>query len=73
MLSRKCLPIVPVIGVTLAMFLFLHGEIGRRYRSKLMWRPHWSVIRAQLMFGRWELAESERPQVPGWFGCQNGS
>ena len=43
--------VAQVIGVTLAMMLFLRGEIGRRYRSKLMWRPHWSVIRAQLMVG----------------------
>ncbi len=33
------------------MMLFLRGEVGRRYRSKLMWRPRWSVIRAQLMVG----------------------
>ena len=33
------------------MVLFLRGEIGRRYRSRLMWRPSWPVIRAQLMVG----------------------
>ena len=40
-----------LVGVALAMALFLRGETGRRYRSKLMWRPRWSVIRAQLMVG----------------------
>jgi MATE family multidrug resistance protein len=39
------------IGVALAMALFLRGDIGRRYRSKLMWRPRWTVIRAQLVVG----------------------
>jgi MATE family multidrug resistance protein len=43
--------VAQLIGVTLAMMLFLRGEIGRRYRSKLMWRPRWPVIRAQLMVG----------------------
>ena len=43
--------VAQVIGVALAMMLFLRGEVGRRYRSKLMWRPRWSVIRAQLMVG----------------------
>jgi MATE family multidrug resistance protein len=43
--------VAQVIGVTLAMALFLRGEIGRRYKSKLMWRPHWPMIRAQLMVG----------------------
>ena len=40
-----------VVGVALAMVLFLSGEVGRRYRSKLMWRPRWSMIRAQLKVG----------------------
>ncbi|MEO8061967.1 MAG: MATE family efflux transporter [Pseudomonadota bacterium] len=39
------------VGISLALLLFLRGETGRLYRSKLMWRPHWSVIRAQLMVG----------------------
>jgi multidrug resistance protein, MATE family len=43
--------VAQVIGVALAMTLFLRGDIARRYRSKLMWRPRWSVIRAQLMVG----------------------
>jgi multidrug resistance protein, MATE family len=43
--------VAQLIGVTLAMVLFLRGDVGRRYRSKLMWRPRWSVIRAQLMVG----------------------
>jgi MATE family multidrug resistance protein len=43
--------VAQAIGVTLAMVLFLRGDIARRYRSKLMWRPRWSVIRAQLVVG----------------------
>jgi MATE family multidrug resistance protein len=43
--------VAQIIGVTLAMALFLRGEVGRRYRSRLMWRPSWPVIRAQLMVG----------------------
>jgi MATE family multidrug resistance protein len=39
------------LGVALALALFLRGEVGRRYRSKLMWRPSWPVIRAQLVVG----------------------
>jgi len=38
-------------GVALALMLFLRGEIGRRYRSMLMWRPSWRVISAQLAVG----------------------
>jgi len=40
-----------LFGVTLAMALFLCGETARRYRARLMWRPRWQVIRAQLMVG----------------------
>jgi MATE family multidrug resistance protein len=40
-----------LVGTALALVLFLRGETGRLYRSKLMWRPHWPVIRAQLMVG----------------------
>ena len=43
--------VAQLIGVVLAMVLFLRGETGRRYRSKLMWRPRWTVVRAQLMVG----------------------
>jgi MATE family multidrug resistance protein len=43
--------VAQIIGVALAMALFLGGEIGRRYRSRLMWRPRWSVILAQLKIG----------------------
>jgi MATE family multidrug resistance protein len=38
-------------GFSLAMTLFLRGAIGRRYRSRLTWRPRWPVIRAQLAVG----------------------
>jgi MATE family multidrug resistance protein len=43
--------VAQIIGVALAMVLFLSGDVGRRYRAKLTWRPRWSVIRAQLMIG----------------------
>jgi MATE family multidrug resistance protein len=43
--------VAQIIGVMLAMALFLRGDIGRRYRAKLTWRPSWPVIRAQLMVG----------------------
>src|SRR5688572_1101779 len=39
------------IGLTVAMWLFLRGEIGVRYRSALTWRPRMRVIRAQLRVG----------------------
>ncbi len=40
-----------VLGLSLAMVLFLRGETGRRFKSKLMWRPRLRVIRAQLAVG----------------------
>jgi MATE family multidrug resistance protein len=40
-----------LVGVTLALALFLRGRIGREYRSTLMWRPQWSVVRAMLVVG----------------------
>ena len=43
--------VAQVIGVALAMALFLGGDVGRRYRARLMWRPRWSVIVAQLKLG----------------------
>jgi MATE family multidrug resistance protein len=39
------------VGLALAAVLFLGGDIARRYRSRLMWRPDWAVIRAQLKVG----------------------
>ena len=43
--------VAQLVGVALAMFLFLREGIGRRYKSALMWRPSWRVIRAQLAVG----------------------
>jgi MATE family multidrug resistance protein len=43
--------VAQLIGVILAMVLFLGGDIGRRYRARLMWRPRWPVILAQLKIG----------------------
>lgn len=40
-----------LIGVLLALTFFLRGDIARRYRSRLTWRPRWPVIRAQLAVG----------------------
>jgi MATE family multidrug resistance protein len=39
------------VGLALAITLFLRGEIGRLYRSRLMWRPRLSIILAQLKVG----------------------
>jgi MATE family multidrug resistance protein len=43
--------VAQLIGMMLAMALFLGGDVGRRYRARLMWRPRWSVIVAQLKLG----------------------
>jgi MATE family multidrug resistance protein len=40
-----------VVGLAVAMALFLRGRIGRDYRSALTWRPRWSVVRAMLVVG----------------------
>jgi MATE family multidrug resistance protein len=38
-------------GLLVAMAIFLSGDLNRRYRSRLMWRPRWRTIRAQLKVG----------------------
>ncbi|HEX6636146.1 MAG TPA: MATE family efflux transporter [Steroidobacteraceae bacterium] len=43
--------VAQLVGVAVALSLFMRGEVGRRYRSALTWRPRWSVIRAQLAVG----------------------
>jgi multidrug resistance protein, MATE family len=43
--------VAQLLGVALAFVFFLSGDIGRRFRSKLMWRPRFPVIRAQLALG----------------------
>ena len=43
--------VAQVIGVCVALAFFLTGDIARVYRSRLMWRPCWPVIRAQLGVG----------------------
>jgi MATE family multidrug resistance protein len=40
-----------LVGVTLALTFFLRGDVARRYRARLMWRPRFPVIRAQLAVG----------------------
>jgi multidrug resistance protein, MATE family len=40
-----------LIGVCLALSFFLGGNLARQYRSRIMWRPSWPVIRAQLVVG----------------------
>ena len=43
--------VAQLVGVGVALLLFLRGEVGRRYKSALTWRPRWDVIRAQLAVG----------------------
>lgn len=43
--------VAQLTGVVVAWVIFLNGSIARDYRSRLMWRPCWSVIRAQLVVG----------------------
>jgi MATE family multidrug resistance protein len=38
-------------GVAAGLVFFMRGEIARRYRSCLTWKPRWQVIRAQLEVG----------------------
>ena len=40
-----------LVGLVLALTLFLRGRIGREYRSALTWRPSVQVIRAMLGVG----------------------
>jgi MATE family multidrug resistance protein len=39
------------VGVALALTFFLRGDIARKFRVRLTWRPRFSVIRAQLALG----------------------
>jgi MATE family multidrug resistance protein len=39
------------MGVSLALLLFLTGRIAAEYRTRLMWRPTWRVVRAMLVVG----------------------
>ncbi len=43
--------VAQLVGLAVAMWLFLQGDIARRYRSKLMWRPRLDLIRSQLKVG----------------------
>ena len=43
--------VAQLVGLAVAMWLFLRGDIARRYRSKLMWRPRLDLIRSQLKVG----------------------
>jgi MATE family multidrug resistance protein len=43
--------VAQLAGLALAMWLFLGGEFGRKFRSALTWRPKLAVIRAQLRVG----------------------
>jgi MATE family multidrug resistance protein len=38
-------------GVVVAFGIFLGRDMASRFRSRLMWRPSWPVIRAQLVVG----------------------
>ncbi len=43
--------VAQLAGFTLALTLFLSGDIARTFRSRLMWRPRLSVMQAQLLVG----------------------
>ena len=43
--------VAQLLGLSLAMTLFLRREFRRRYRTSIMWPPRWTVIRAQLAVG----------------------
>jgi MATE family multidrug resistance protein len=43
--------VAQLVGLSLALWLFLRGEIGRRFRSRLTWRPRWRVMQAELKVG----------------------
>jgi multidrug resistance protein, MATE family len=43
--------VAQLVGVIVALWFFLGGRLAREYRSRIMWRPCWEVIRAQLMVG----------------------
>lgn len=43
--------VAQLAGVLVAWFIFLNGRIAREYKSRIMWRPSWAVIRAQLVIG----------------------
>jgi MATE family multidrug resistance protein len=40
-----------LVGLGFALFAFLGGEVGHRYRARLTWRPRWQVVRAMLVVG----------------------
>jgi MATE family multidrug resistance protein len=40
-----------LVGVVVAFGVFLGGDMAARFRSRLMWRASWPVIRAQLLVG----------------------
>jgi MATE family multidrug resistance protein len=40
-----------LVGVVVAFGIFLGGDMAARFRSRLMWRASWPVIRAQLVVG----------------------
>lgn len=43
--------VAQIFGVAVALLLFTQGSVAREYPSRLMWRPRWPVIRAQLAVG----------------------
>jgi MATE family multidrug resistance protein len=43
--------VAQVLGLALALGMFLSGDLARRFRSRLLWRPRWRAIRAQLAVG----------------------
>ncbi|MGC4111414.1 MAG: MATE family efflux transporter [Nocardioides sp.] len=43
--------VAQLVGVCVALAFFLGGRLAAEYGRRIMWRPTWSVIRAQLMVG----------------------
>jgi len=43
--------VAQLVGVVVALWFFLGGRLAHEYRSRIMWRPRGSVIRAQLVVG----------------------
>jgi MATE family multidrug resistance protein len=43
--------VAQIVGVGLALWFFVHGEVGAEFRSRLTWRPKTRAILAQLKMG----------------------
>jgi MATE family multidrug resistance protein len=43
--------VAQIVGLSLALWLAMRGEVGHGFRSHLTWRPRWRVIKAELKVG----------------------